>query len=167
MTKWGVGLKSPIFGRNSLWRQLTRFFGEIRKQKIYTYSLFTFCNLSTQWSSCHEYYTKFDTKKCPIFSFSEKKYVIVLLSISDAKKILFFSCAHCCFCSCFFFLPQCCVLQLVCGFRTVQPTKTYAQYAEQDLTKKSGSRTTTAWRVQDQYILKSYLRRAKFKNNIF
>ena len=28
------------------------------------------------------------------------------------KKILLFSCAHCCFCSCFF-LPQCCVLQLV------------------------------------------------------
>ena len=52
------------------------------------YSQFTFCNLSTQWSSCHEHYTKFDTKKCPIFSFSEKKYVIVLLSISDAKKNL-------------------------------------------------------------------------------
>ena len=42
------------------------------------------------------------TKKCHIFSFGEKKYVIVLLFITDAKKILFFSCAHCCFCSFFF-----------------------------------------------------------------
>ena len=67
------------------------------------------------------------TKKCHIFSFGEKKYVIVLLFITDAKKILFFSCAHCCFCSCFFFLHSAvCCSQFVASAQWNLPKHTHS-----------------------------------------
>ena len=90
------------------------------------YSQFTFCNLSTQWSSCHEHYTKFDTKKCPIFHLV-KRNTLLCYSPSQTQKKSCYSPVHIVvFVHVFFFHSAVCCSYFVASAQCNLPKHTHS-----------------------------------------